>query len=517
MNKEKTKKFKVAVGYPPIESDKGVALLSQNRQFQYFNSPTFIYPMVPAYAASLVQSEGYDVVWMDGIAERQTMDEWVFGLEKENVDLLMIEAKTPVIKFYWEVIKNLKEKFPDLVIVIVGDHVTTLPIETLEKCPVDYVIAGGDYDFLLLDLLNSITKGEELSGGIWGRIGDKRVILGEMAEEKKKYWNSGPVEIKHELDSLPFVDRDLTKWELYAYENGNYKYRPGTYMYSGRDCWWGRCTFCVWNFTLNPFGTYRAFSPERLFAEVKHVVDNYGVKEIFDDAGTFYVGHNLKKFCNLMIESGYNKKVVFSCNMRINALKKEECELMKKANFRFILYGLESANQETLDRLDKGLKVEQIEPYLKTAKEAGLEPHITVMLGYPWETEEMALNTINKAKDLFKKGYVDTMQATIVIPYVGAKLYDECLENDWFKYGSKDYEKFDMRAPVMKIPFDEERLLGLTQMLYSSFLSPQYILRKIKSIRSWDDVKFYLMSAKKYFGHLKDFDKGQIRKQVEKE
>ena len=382
----------------------------------------------------------------------------------------------------------------------------------MDKSAVDYVITGGDYDFVLTDLLDSLTKGVELPGGVWGRVTDNRLKLGGDVKVTKKYWNSGPMEIKHDLDSLPFVDRDLTKWELYAYENGNYKYRPATYMYSGRDCWWGRCTFCVWNFTLNPLGSYRTFSPERLFAEVKHVVDNYGVKEIFDDAGTFFIGPRLKKFCELMIESGYNKKVVFSCNMRINALTKEDCELMKKANFRFILYGLESANQETLDRLDKGLKVEEIEPYLKTAKEAGLEPHITVMLGFPWETEEMALNTINKAKDLFKKGYVDTMQATIVIPYPGAKLYDECVENDWFKVGEKDYEKFDMRAPVMKVPFSEERLLELTQALYSSFFSPQYIFRKIRSIKSWDDVKYYFMSAKKFFGHLKDFDKNQVKK-----
>ena len=54
--------MKIAIGYPPIESDKGVALLSQNRQFQYFNAPTYIYPMVPAYAASLLASKGHDVV-----------------------------------------------------------------------------------------------------------------------------------------------------------------------------------------------------------------------------------------------------------------------------------------------------------------------------------------------------------------------------------------------------------------------------------------------------------------------
>ena len=77
----------VVVGYPPIESKKGVALLSQNRQFQYFNAPTYIYPMVPAYAASNLQDKGYKVYWMDGIAERKTYDQWFDELSSTSPGL----------------------------------------------------------------------------------------------------------------------------------------------------------------------------------------------------------------------------------------------------------------------------------------------------------------------------------------------------------------------------------------------------------------------------------------------
>lgn len=515
--KKRTKKFKIVVGYPPIETDKGVPLLSQNRQFQFFNAKTYIYPMVPAYAASVAKSKGYNVAWLDGIAEEWTYDEWSKRLKKEDPDLLMMETKSPVVKRHWEIVDSLKKEFKDLAIALVGDHVTYDPKESMENSKVDYIITGGDYDFMLTDLADSIAKGTELVGGIWGRKGDKRVKLSDfvkhedsrLTEEKEAFWISGPLKQTHDLDELPFVDRDLTKWELYAYSNGNYKYTPATYMYSGKDCWWNRCTFCVWDHTINPIGSYRRFSPERLFAEVKHVVDNYGVREIFDDAGTLFVGPPLKKFCNLLIDSGYNKKVVMGCNMRLNALTQEYYDLMGEANFRFILYGMESGNQETLDRLDKGLKVHQIEEGVKMAKKGGLEPHLTIMLGYPWETEEMAKNTIAIAKKLFKEGYVDTMQATIVIPYPGTPLYKECMENDWLTVDPNDYEAFDMRQPVMKIPFAEERLLELTQELYSSFFTPQYMFRKVTSVRSYDDAKFLGYSAWKLVNHLLDFDPEQ--------
>lgn len=504
------KKPKVIIGYPPIETKKGVPLLSQNRQFQYFNAKTYIYPMVPAYAASLAQKRGYDVVWMDGIAEEMTYKEWINKLKKENADLLMIETKAPVVKFHWKVVDQLKKVIPKMLIVMVGDHVTYDPKETMEKCKVDYIITGGDYDFMLSDLMDSITKKQVLVGGVWGRINDKRVKLSDFVKyEENKYWISGPLKQTHNLDDLPFVDRELTKWKLYAYANGNYKYTPATYMYSGKDCWWNRCTFCVWDHTLNPLGTYRRFSPQRLFDEIKYVVDKYHVKEIFDDAGTLFVGPPLKKFCELMIDSGYNKKVVLGCNMRLNALNQEYYDLMGKANFRFILYGMESANQETLDKLDKGLKVHQIEEGVRMAKKAGLEPHVTIMLGYPWETEEMARNTIALSKRLFNKGYVDTMQATIVVPYPGTPLYKECVEKGWLSVNPNDYEKFDMREPVMKIPFEKEKLYEMTQELYASFFTPKYILRKIISIKNLTDLKFLLYSAWKISGHLLDFDKSQ--------
>lgn len=507
------KKLRFVFGYPPIPSKKGVPLLSQNRQFQYFNAKTYIYPMVPAYAASNVQAHNYPTAWMDGIAGEQTFDEWMAELKAFKPDVLMIETKSPVIKKHWKVIDKIKKLMPKLKVVLVGDHVTFMPQETMENCSVDYLITGGDYDFVIVNILDHLSKGTELESGVWWRSGDKDIKFKGAIKVKgkggKTFYNSGAPSLKHNLNELPFVDRTLTHWERYAYYNGNYKYTPGTYMYSGRDCWWNRCTFCVWDHTINPLGSYRRFTPERLFAEVKHVVDNYGVKEIFDDAGTFMIGKPLRDFCKLMIDSGYNKKVVYGCNMRLNAVKQEDYDIMGKANFRFILYGMESGNQKTLDKLDKGVKVPQIKEGVRMAKKAGLDPHLTIMLGYPWEDYADAERTIDLAKECFDAGYVDTLQATITIPYPGTPLWKECKEKGWLL--SEDYEDYDMRRPVMKTSLTEEDVLKLTQKLYSSFLTPRFILRKITEIRTLDDIKFLAMAGWRFLGHLKDFSPKQLK------
>ena len=472
--------MKIFISYPPLSSEKGVPLLGQNRQFQWFNSPTYIYPVIPAYTATLLKQNGHNVTWDDGIAEGLSYEDWLSRLLAKRPDLLVIETKTPVVKRHWRIINELKEKIDwPLKIALVGDHITAQPEESLRYSKVDYVLAGGDYDFGVANLVKYLEGKDGLesgwhwrAGGEWDKTGENLEINWRGGEFKNcEFINSGSRQDYHlhDLNTLPEIDRELTKWKLYAYKNGNFKYTPGTYMMSGRDCWWGRCSFCSWT-TLFPGNNFRTRSARLALDEVGHLID-LGVKEIMEDSGSLPVGQWLTEFCEGMIERGYNKKVTMSCNMRITGISDPKTwELMKKAGFRFILFGLESANQKTLDAINKNLKVEEIEPGLKMCKEAGLEPHITAMIGYPWESREEAFKTVKIAEDLFKKGYVDTLQATVLIPYPGTPLYLHCWSNGLLNFN--DYDRFDQREQVMKCELSTEDVKCMTQDLYKSFMTP---------------------------------------------
>ena len=497
--------MRVTISYPPIESTKGIPLLSQNRQFQYFNNPTYIYPIVPAYAATMLQNAGYQVAWLDGIAEKWVYQRYLEELESAQVDILVIESKTPTIKMYWKIINDIKEKFPKIKIVLTGDHITALPLESMEKCKIDYILTGGDYDFTLLNLVKYLDKKVKfLEPGIYYR------------DRKGVAKNTGRFKLDHSLEKLPLIDRKLTHWWLYAYDNGNFKYTPGTYTMVGRDCWWRRpsssggygCVFCSWT---SIYPRWRVGTPENLIREIKNCI-KLGIREVFDDTGTFPVGPWLQKFCDLMIREGLNKKIKFGCNMRANGIKNQKTyDLMGKAGFRFILYGLESASQKTLDKLNKGTTTENMVVAAKMAKKGGLEPHVTCMVGYPWESKKDAEATVARTRELFDKGYIDTLQATIVIPYPGTALFAECEKKGWLK--TKDWDRYDMREPVMKSPIPEREIMELTQNIYTSFLIPRYIMRKLLSIRSWDDINYYGIRGGQYiFGHLKDFAKSQLNR-----
>jgi radical SAM superfamily enzyme YgiQ (UPF0313 family) len=242
--------------------------------------------------------------------------------------------------------------------------------------------------------------------------------------------------------------------------------------------------------------------------EVGILSEKYGVREIFDDTGTFPVGEWLKKFCDGMIERGYNKKILIGCNMRFGALKADEYKLMKKAGFRFILYGLESANQKTLDMLNKGVTEKEQIDTCKIASEAGLDPHLTIMFGYPWETKDEAMKTVNTAKYLLKKGYAKTWQVTIVIPYPGTMLFEQAKQNGWLK--TEDWDRYDMREPILKTPMKDQEVMEIVQGLYKVAFDPEFIVRKVVGIRSFKDLRFMFRGAKNILGHIRDFAPGQL-------
>lgn len=483
--------MKVMIGYPPIVSEKGVPLLSQNRQFQWFNKPTYVYPMVPAYAATMARAAGHEVCWADGIAEKLTSLQFEEQYAEFAPDVFLTEIKTPVVKQCWQTVRRLKEIHPPGRIILCGDHVSALPDESLRNCPADFILTGGDYDFLLIELLEHLGAGNG---------NQKSLPPGVYFRERDAIRNTGRFQLHHDLNDLPLLDRDLTHWRLYSEENGNFRHTPGTYTMAGRDCWWGKCAFCSWTTLYNK---WRTQSPRKLLDEIGYVLANYPVREIFDDTGSFPAGEWLREFCNGMIDFGYSENIRLGCNMIPGVLDQKLYDLMARAGFRFVLFGLESANQETLARINKCGKSVDIENSMRMAKSAGLEPHVTCMIGYPWETRRQAQATIALSRRLFDKGYIDTLQATIVIPYPGTPLFEECRNKGWLK--TEDWDRYDMREPIMKTEMSDDEIMAMTRGVYKAFLTPRFVFRKIQEIRGWDDVAYYARAAGRVLGHLLDF------------
>lgn len=483
--------MRVAICYPPFKSEKGVALLTQNRQFQWFSRPTYIFPVVPATAATMLKREGHEVLFLDGIAGEISNDEFESRLASFKPDLVVLETKTPVVKRHWNWIDSHSSN--GFKTALAGDHVTALPEESMNACRVDYILTGGDWDFLLKNLVASAGDTSKFEAGIWYREG------GAVK-------NTGRFKLDHDLNSAPWIDRDLVNWRLYAEKNGNFRRTPGTYIMSGRDCWHAKCTFCSWT-TLYP--TYRTRDPVDVVDEIEMLVDKYGVKEIMDDSGSLPVGKWLEVFCAEITRRGLNKKLRIDCNMRFGRLGFDDYKMMREAGFRLVLFGVESANQATLDRFVKALKVEDVEKGCEWAHKAGLDVHLTFMFGHAWEGPEEIANTVRFARRLLAKGWASTLQCTLTIPYPGTPLFRELKAADGL--ATLDWDEYDMRRAITKTPLvSEADIKKAIRDVYSGFLQPMALLHRLTSTRTLFDFPFYYRGVRSLLGHLLDF-KGQSR------
>ena len=484
--------MRVMISYPPLEG-KGSPMLTQNRQFQWFHEPSYLFPCVPASAATLLKSMGHEVLWNDCIAEMRDWNQFLRLLEDFQPELIAMETKSPVVRQHWAITERIKELVPGVKVVLFGDHIAGNPGETMDNSRVDFCIVGGDYDFSLRSIVQYLEGEKELESGIAYRNDDG------------SWEQTGPYEQLYDLESLPWVDRDLTNAHLY-FEKWK-KRLPFLWTMAGRDCPYGKCTFCSWTVTYPKFSTV---SPEFLADEMEMLVKRHGAREIFDDTGALPTGNWLTRLCNEMIGRKLNEDIIFDCNFRFDYFTEKNVHLMKKAGFRKLILGIESASERTIDILDKSLTREQIVEGCKMASMAGLQPHLTMMVGYPWETKEDALETLDLARYLMHNGLAHHLQATVVMPYPGTPLFELCNRNGWIRFDETEYERYDMTEPVCVLTdMDSEEVVQMAGQFYKLYMHPKFVARQLLEIRTTEDLDYAARGVKAIWGHIKDF--AQIR------
>lgn len=478
MKKKEIKK--VCITYPPFEYNNGYPLISLNRQFQWLKNPSYTYPIIPAYAATLLKNNGINVVFLDTIAANISTIDWFTNIDNIAPDLIFFEVKTPIINYIWDTIEALKERYSNVYIVAAGDHVTALPEETMEKSKADFIITGGDYDFLLLNLVNHINNGEKLNKGIYYRTSNGSIK------------NTGKFELTETLDRLPFIDRNLTNWKLYSKQNDYFKKTPGTFIMTARGSLYNNYNSNSSNIIFN---NIRVRNPINVIDEIEFLNKRYGIKEIVDTSVYFPTGEWLSLFCETMKERKLHKKLYLDCYVYLGSLEYQDYKMMKKSGFKAVIFNLPSGNIKTIKELGiMDNSIENIVESIKSAKKAGLFTDIMVKIGYPWETDEDIINTFNIVKDLMLNGYINSMNVSIFVPYPGTKLYQYCDENNLIN--TKNWFDYDMRRSIMKLDMDDEKIFKYIEYFYNLSFNPKYVIQKIKSIRDIYDIKYHIKSFK---------------------
>ena len=469
--------MKVAISYPPIINDLGQkAMVSQNRNVQFFSVPTYLLPVIHAQAATILKKK-VDVIWDDGNAKLKNYNNWFNDLVNKKPDVIVLESTTPVMKFIWKTINDLKKKLPNSLIILTGYHSMRKPDESFDNSNVDIIILSNHVDFVLdnlideILLINDYSKIDSLkTNGIAFKLKDGSISNNSSFKKIEK------------ISQSEIIDRDLIEWKNYAYENGNFLQTPGTYATSViRDCTFGKCTFCRYN---GPELSFSILDVKKSVDEYENLINNYDVKEIFDDSGVWYRGQDARNFAKEIIKRGLNKKgCYFGFNTRFEYLDEETVKLLAEANFRFVLIGLESGSNETLMNLKKGYTRETVKDTLKLLTKYGLHPHLTIMVGYYWETKEMLNDTVNLVKEIMFKGHARTLQVTLCTPLDYTPYHQECIDKGLLE--TKDYNDHDMSKLIVKTPIDHTHYYNAVKKMYMIALHPLFILRQFRFLFSF--------------------------------
>jgi radical SAM superfamily enzyme YgiQ (UPF0313 family) len=166
---------------------------------------------------------------------------------------------------------------------------------------------------------------------------------------------------------------------------------------------------------------YRAMSVERVVAEMEYDLRLFPfLREIMFEDDTLTLPSQLPRLhrlCETILRRGI--RISWSANARPDLDDLETLRLMRRAGCRMLCVGFEFGDQELLDRVRKGTRLERMERFAHLAHQAGIRLHGCFMIGGPGETRQSALRTIEFACRL----PLETVQFSGVCAYPGTEFY----------------------------------------------------------------------------------------------
>jgi anaerobic magnesium-protoporphyrin IX monomethyl ester cyclase len=281
--------------------------------------------------------------------------------------------------------------------------------------------------------------------------------------------------------------------ESYVPPAANYKNLPTYSTFVSRGCPY-KCNFCNAGDVFGTLGRYRPL--DMVTDELKYLQKYYNMKGMYFMDGTFATNQKwVNKFCDEVIsDDGLN--VDWFTWTRTDLITPELARKMKKSGCWKVGVGVESGNQQSLDLLRKGMRVDQVKKGITYFQDAGIQVNCSFMLGIPGETIAHVENTLRFAKELKTESAIFFLP----VPMPGGELYDLAREYGGLRETGlenwTDYSTFNFENPIYINP-----LIGHKKMVeyYDSsfsrfFLDPFVIWRNLKTIENVDDV-FRLMAG----------------------
>ena len=412
-------------------------------------------PLGLGYLAAVLEENQYEVNVIDCQTLRLTQQQFEAELSRQNADIVGVTASTLTFWPAVDVAKTAKKLLPNALAIIGGSHVSALPEQTLATVPEADIVVRGEGERTMLELADYASKGS---------VKSLSSIAGITYRQNGQIAKTVDREFIQSLDELPHPAYHHFPLEKYSMAGKNYL--P---IITSRGCPF-QCTFCL---ASKICGTkFRTRSPAKVLDELEWLRDTHhaDVVAFYDDSFTFDK-QRAEAICDEMKARRFD--LPWDCRTRVDLINKEILIKLRDANCQLIHFGVESGSQKMLDAMKKRTTVEKNAWAIKLAKEVGISVAISVVVGYPGETETELQQTF----DFIKRTKPDFVYVCQAIPYPGTELL-EILHNMGWEVSS-DWNQFDEQSPVFKNPLlPPQKIDQMRGKFYDDFLSPSYFIHK---------------------------------------
>ena len=395
-------------------------------------------PIWAALMANNARKNGWSTQLLDCEAERLNAPQSADAIDTLNPRLVAIviygqqpSASTQNMAGTNALLAELKERYGRLKTVLIGLHPSAVSRQTLEDEQTDFVCQGeGPHTInALLSIDMNDTSQLATVPGLWYREDGKIVCT-----------TPAPLIAQEELATeLPGMAWDLLPMDKYRTSNwhamtNNDERTPFASLYTSLGCPF-KCSFCCIN---APFGNnnlenwdygrnkFRYWDPEYIIKEFEQL-HQMGIRNVklADEMFVLYKNHFMK-LCELIRERGYDFNIW--AYARIDTVKEEYLETLKKAGVNWLALGIESGNTVVRKDVIKGKFTEvNIRDLVEKIQDHGINVIGNYIFGLPEDNHETMQDTLDLASDLnceFANFYS-------AMAYPGSKLYLDALKENW--------------------------------------------------------------------------------------
>ncbi|MEI8012906.1 MAG: radical SAM protein, partial [Candidatus Omnitrophota bacterium] len=378
------------------------------------------FPFFMAYAAALLKREGFDVTVIDALADKIPVNKFVEQVIAGHWDLLVGETSPPSLDNDLKILERLPKDIP---VALAGPEANIKTTHFLQQYPAIRYVFQGEYEMTLLELVRCLSAKKvvaDVDGLIW-RDHDKIIINPRRP-------------LLENLDDLPWPLRDGLPIYKYSDTPGGIP-APSVQMWSSRGCPY-HCAFCVWPQLMYGNRRYRTRSIIDVVDEMEYLVNKSGFKSIYFDDDTMNIGKlRMMELSREIIRRKLN--IPWAMMARADIMDEDILTALHSAGLEAIKYGVESADQQLLNNIHKGMDLVKTEKMIRFTKSLGIKTHLTFSFGLPGETHETIKKTINFALSLDP----DSLQFSINTAFPGTSYFDELNQKGFIiSHDLKDYD-----------------------------------------------------------------------------